>query len=462
MPIANIPKHPVISPPHEGYQRHGGLWREALITLAMGFGIALPLYGIGANIYLVLTVLASALVISIFYYPLFGVILAFILSGTSQLTLVIPDYLSISKLVMIFTAIAYLMRSSLAKDLREALKSKALLFYALPGIWFLFAIPFTSLLGGADPGQIASRIFNIISILLLSFLVSAILKNTQQLNTTILGMVLGSVVVGVWIIFFEAGGATRKLYAAIDNITIFYDHNLGIQLALTIVLSWILLIQSSWFIKSLVLFSNAILVVCVFLTQSRSAYAGILAAILIVFLKLLSKGRIISLLKIGLVIYILGIALMWFINSDFLPQYVKQVSFIRFESMFEPRANTSVNERLDVLWPASWTFILDNPVFGGGMAGGAKFRAAHNAVLEMGVEGGLIGICFYFISVFFMVQTAYRASNPRLQMWGLAIAGFVIMASQTNPGQFYSIPYGFVMGFIAWIEIHRTSSVSRL
>lgn len=458
MPTVTNSKFTRSSSSYKDYQYHGIFLGKALIILAVGLGIALPLFGMGTNIYLPFTVLASTLIISLFYYPLVGVILAFVLSGTSQLTVVIPDALSISKLVMMFTVIIYFMKSSLTKDLRKALKSKVLLCYALPGIWFLCTIPFTTLLGGADPDQIASRIFNIISILLLAFLISAIPKNIQEVNTTILGMVLGSAVVGVWIIFFQAGGATEKLYAAIDNVTIFYDHNLGIQLGLSVLLSSILLIQPFWFIKTLVLISNVLLLICIFLTHSRTAYASIIVGVLIILLRILFKNKIISIFKCVFIISVLGLVLMWFINSDFLPQQVKLLSFMRFESMFKPKANTSYDERLDALWPNSWSFVLNNPVLGSGIAGGTKYGIAHNAVLEMGVEGGLIGICFYFISLFFMLQATCRASDPDLQMWGLAITGFVIMASQTNPGTFYSIPYAFVIGFTAWIELHISST----
>lgn len=436
-------------------RRHGGLWREAVVALGVGFSLSLLLLAGGASPFLVKIVLGCSIGIAILYYPLLGLILALLLAGTNQLFVLIRDVFSVSKLAMTVALVGYLMHSSIGPDLRQALKSKALCFYILPCIWFFVTIPF----GAADIGQILQRITTVISIISLAFLVASMPKNMHQLRSSILLLVLGSAALGVWVMFFTASGLTTTIYENIDGVTTYYDHDFGIELGLTICFSWILLKRLAWPGGIGVLLLNIVLMACILLTQSRSTYAGILVASLTILSWTLLQGKWIIAAKITLIFAALALALMWFIQSNLLPEEVMLITLDRFNSMFEPRSASGVTDRTEIIWPAALAFISDNPLIGAGMAGATRVGAAHNAVLEMGIEGGLIAIFFYLVSVFFTLFGALRARDPWHRVCGLAIVGFIVTVSQTNPGTFYSIPYGFVVGLVAWMEIHTSKTI---
>jgi O-antigen ligase len=426
-------------------------WRPAAAIIIWGGALSWLLFMMNAlSMDQAIGLAACSAGISILIYPLFGLILSFVLSGLSQIAVLLPDFFSFSKLAGLACVVAYALKSNPARDLKRALKSITLISYAAPAAWLLIITPF----GIASPEDEFKRISTLLSILALAFVITALPRNISQLSGAILCMSLGSAIAGVWIIFFGASGLAENLYQSIDGITVFYDHNLGIQLGLAICLSWLLLQMANRRLTIAILSIDFCLLVCVVFTNSRSTWAGLLVSTVgPVLLSLQRLGHAKQLGKFVLGISILTVALIWITDRDAFSGALETLNS-RFDSLSDP-LNES-NGRLDVLWPQAVAYISEHPFVGAGLAGGNAVGAAHNAILEMGVEGGVAGIVIYLLSIAAMFFAAVRHQDPWIRLGALSISFFIFTVSQTNPETYYSIPYGFGVGVLAWLEIHNS------
>ena len=68
-------------------------------------------------------------------------------------------------------------------------------------------------------------------------------------------------------------------------------------------------------------------------------------------------------------------------------------------------------------------------------------------------------MALYLISVLGMFRVVVRTPDRWLRMCGLANLSFIVVVSQTTPSMYYSIPYGFGVGLLAWLEIHSEDAV---
>jgi len=399
-------------------------------------------------------VVASASVgVSILLCPILGLIIAFLFSGLGQLAVLVPNFFSYSKLAALIATAGYLFRATLFGDLGRAAKSKALLYYMAPALWFMLIGYF----GVATASEKLMRLYNIAGVIALAFLVTVVPKNLAQLRAAVFFMITGSALLGVWVMFYGASGLTAQLYSAVEGVTVYYDHDFGIQLGLAVSLSWLLLLGASRITTLMILAADILLVICVLLTHSRTAWAGVAVSSVLTWLWLIAlrgkwmTGRFI--LSVGFIGLVIGA--LW--QQDFFAPVVELIS-PRIDTMSDPTATSA--GRIEYLWPAAVDFIRDHPIMGGGLGSSASLGVAHNAFLEMGVEGGLIAIVIYLISVRFTLFGSLAAKDSWLRVYGFALGTYIVTVSQTNPSTFYTIPYGLVIGVVAWIEIHGAASMA--
>ena len=428
---------------------NGGSWRKALFTITLGFIFAFIAINFSKSLTPFSLILAGASVVfAIYYYPLLGLILALVFSGTSRIFVFIPDIFTFSKLFALLGLLAYIAKPTLIRDFRLIKTSKTLIAYCTPAIWFLITMPFSI----ASVDQIFTRIFNILAIILFVYVICAIPRNIKQLTTALFLMVVGSFLIGIWVIFFSASGLGEGLFVKVGKISLYYDHDFAIQLGLTICLSWILFRKSSIVLRGILLLCDAGLLICILFTNSRTTWIALIASIIFPILWLGFNGYFKKSVKILLLIGTFFIVCFFVFKST---TFYNDLT-TTFNSRAESLINLSSHElRITDIWPNAIKFILNHPLFGGGIGSSG---GAHNAFLENGAEGGLFGIFFYIFSLLTAFYYSSRATNFYVKMFGISLFSFVLIVSQTNPSTFYSIPYGFAMGLISWLETHPHES----
>jgi cell division protein FtsW (lipid II flippase) len=307
-------------------------------------------------------------------------------------------------------------------------------------------------LDGASFLDIVSRASTIISVLLTIILICIIPRSLIEIKKLFYFILIGSSLVGIYLIFFgnETFSKGYESFTTVDNFTIFYDHDFAIQLSLSLIFSWLLFYNNSNYNKIIIFILNLILLLCISTTLSRSAFAGIFFAVFSLFAFFIFQFKPLYFFKIGLILIFVFLLVKLFYQNDIFSKEYTQILLDRIESS----TTSSGNERIEILWPRAISYIFSNPIFGAGMGGGSKIGVAHNAILEMGVEGGLFGILFYFISIYYMIAFAFKLHNLFIKAWVFAIIVFIITISQTNPITFYSFHYAFAVGLICWLEIN--------
>lgn len=165
--------------------------------------------------------------------------------------------------------------------------------------------------------------------------------------------------------------------------------------------------ETSWSIRLASLGFIPFGFLCILLTASREGFlAALIALIGSAFLLFRRNGRRLTFAILGVPA---AVAAIWVT--------VPQATLERLATIPAQLQGGDLNQRLNI-WAAGWLAFIRAPFFGSGAgsfvtaAGLAPIDTAHNTLLSIGVEGGLVAIALCAVIVLVCIRAALRTSGP--------------------------------------------------
>lgn len=386
-----------------------------------------------------------AVLLSFFLYPVLGLVAALVLSGIPNLTTLIPNVVSGSKVVALVAALGCVSKPYFQARLQQLLQSRVFLSYLAPAVWYMLLFPISV----ADLTTRLSRMYNLVGVLVAVPLLVIAVRTKRELQFFAFLALVGGATVGLWAIFFAGSSAATDNFEVVDGITVFYEHNLGILLGLCLCLSVVLFEGRPLWFYTVIIGSSLAAFICMLLTHSRSSWAGLTVGSIATLLWLASRGQAKWFSRFVL-IGAVGMFLVMTVAQMKIAEPMVEIVMARVDT-FSDQTNVSTG-RIDVVWPRALEFLKSHFAFGGGLAAGSVVGVAHNQFLEAGVEGGIVALFLLGVSLRFIL-VPQRHPDYILVIVGLAAAWNITAVAQTNPATYYSLQYAFVVGLLAWIEI---------
>jgi len=162
-----------------------------------------------------------------------------------------------------------------------------------------------------------------------------------------------------------------------------------------------------------------------FLTASRGA-ALTLAVVLLLPISTLSKDRAKALA---------GIAVLAALCTMGLNSFSEDAAFRRLSTIADQVSARDLNGRIDI-WQKGYAAFLDHPVMGVGAGGfenaiGAargNGMAAHNALLGVAVEHGVVGLLLFLGTLGALVRRAWKCESRERRAWLILLAAWGVAA----------------------------------
>lgn len=271
---------------------------------------------------------------------------------------------------------------------------------------------------GLDP-----RLASLALLLVGSLLLSQLVRTPDDLRRAvtaiaIAGMVTASAVLGE--VFFTASAAARPIFhygSTVRGSGLLYDPNLsgaGMTMALPAVLAMLLTTRRNW-VRVLCALGFALVVVATFLTQSRAAVASSGCVLGLCVLGYGRRSRARAMLLSILILTTVG-AVLWFTPSSYEMRVATISQALHPGTAEEPSMRTRFN-----IARAAWRSFSNSPLVGVGFGnieaavednGAGIRRVAHNTLLQIAAELGIIGVVLATVFVIAVVAVYRKA-----QLW---------------------------------------------
>ncbi|QWD76426.1 O-antigen ligase family protein [Polynucleobacter sp. MWH-UH24A] len=377
----------------------------------------------------------------VFVNPVIGLSIGFIFYGLSGISNLYENSFSFSKLEILITLLILLIKwnKTYTRKLNTALSIKYWKFYSLPFfvITILTIISFNFL--NYDLSIFLSRFLSISLLIGLSIFVIILITNIDEYKIFYFYLLIGTILISLYLFF---GGYFGRQTILFGNNYIFgyYNHDIAILIALLILFSIPIYEISSSREKYVLLICNLFLLLCLLLSFSRTAIFSLFISLSYIFL---CKERIFRLRRIILLTLALSftfIIIIYSSSSEF-------IDLIKNRYLYDTESDRDYSGgRLSEVWPKAFEFIKDNIVFGGGLGSDAIYGTAHNVILEITLEGGIIAALIFLFSITMMYQESKKTTH---KIFNLSLLIFMLSAALFNPRTLYSIPFAIVIGISA-------------
>lgn len=389
---------------------------------------------------------AISVVVCTFLSPLFGLCLssvAIMLDADLPSLAVVPGYASIAKVLAIITALSLLVhlivKQNVVERLRAGFRSTTLRWYAFLGLWPFILVPVAM---GSWYDQFVMLSIQV-SMVGMVVLFGTIPRNFRELQVIVFGICIGAAILGIYTVAYGLPTAadTARLEGSTHGQ---YNYSMARGMAIALIMSIIPMRLSGWLMRSTLIATDVVLCLIIYFTLSRSTYVGLVGAML---LTPFMVPRIPFRYRVGYlcIAATLGATAIYILHTGILGD---------FWTLFVARADSAIDahessQRIEYVWPASLAFIKDHMLIGGGP--GAQFALglwAHNMILQVGMESGLIGLIFLALFLVATMREAARNSDPVLRLCSLSLITFWMIAGQFgNP--LFSQSFAVSVGVLA-------------
>lgn len=273
---------------------------------------------------------------------------------------------------------------------------------------------------------------------------NVVIVQSSQFNSVVFSVVSSMFILSLVSIFSPryVGGRVTAVYAYDPN-----DFALYLIMACSLVLPAVRHLRRFARISSYFVF--ALCLVSIYLTFSRGGALALLAVVLCGF-NFNWKNIV---LRVVLLAIVVGLGML----------FVDSTSLGRFSSLgsLENDYNIHAQEGRVAVWMRGLTIVLDNPLFGVGLASfrnaeatlheGGKWSDAHNSFIQVASELGIPGL-FVFIR---MLYSAYILAKPVCSSDWLGKGIRLALVAYVVGGFFLSWAYHFVLYFIIGLAMVR-------
>ena len=200
----------------------------------------------------------------------------------------------------------------------------------------------------------------------------------------------------------------------------FDPNDLAVTLVLAIPIAWFLSIRKSSYSWVYLLYIP-LAVLATLLSASRGATITLMVALLLPLATITRRfGR--AMVSIAVLLVVSGMAV---------ESLSSEISFRRLSTIVEQFTSRDLNGRFDI-WQKGYAIFLENPVIGVGAGGfetaaGARRgsgMAAHNALLGVAVEHGLVGLTLFLGAIVSLVRQAWRSTTSDRSLWLILLAAW--------------------------------------
>ncbi|WP_309570548.1 O-antigen ligase family protein [Deinococcus sp.] len=241
-----------------------------------------------------------------------------------------------------------------------------------------------------------------------------------------LRLALGSIVAGAWVSVALTLGTFIEQHPSP-----FYDrysggnfdpNELGLILSLSVPLAWWLARELKWpLLRAALMLYPAAALFALLLTGSRAALIAYVFSLLYVLYDIFFGGTFGRHVRVGLLAALATCA--WGVSV------VAPGSVARLSTTFTELSSGNLNDRRDI-WAAAWTLSGTSPLLGvgvGRLEGDLKpyfgqAIVAHNTLITVAVEGGVIGALLYAAFLGLLLLNLGSLRGPLLPMWLACLA----------------------------------------
>jgi hypothetical protein len=274
----------------------------------------------------------------------------------------------------------------------------------------------------ADPDRTLRRVLSFIQLFLTAWIIHQSVRTAERYHKLLTAWVLGCCVC----LAGQAHNFLLDIRQGDGRCTApgFDPNDLAVTLVLGIPAAWHLSLREKTRGWLFLLYIPAAVVGC-FLTASRGA-ALTLAVVMLLPLSSLSRASAKGLAGLaamtGLCVFMVG-------------SLSEEAAFRRLSTIGEQVTARDLNGRMDI-WMKGYTAFLEHPIAGAGAGGfenavGAtrgNGMAAHNALLGVVVEHGIVGLFLFVGGLAALARRAWRNESRERRMWLLLLTAWAVAA----------------------------------
>lgn len=370
--------------------------------------------------------------------PLIGLALVLAALPIDGLTLLVPDYLTLTKFLSALVLLSLMPRLPQA-DLPSVFSSRTLRWWLLLPVWTFLLLPVAD---HVDAGWMSWT--TEVLTCGLSFMIAVTITNPTRLRFMCLVSVSSVALLAIVSLLpagerlFNVASANRLAAGTNPNI-------LANIFAVALFLSAIAWHYSSGTTKIVLLGMDAVILVAIGLTASRGTWLAILVALVA---GLLFSRRISLRTRLGLGFAVLLLGSAAFVVVSFNEALGGGEAIMRrMESLSD--VSSAEGTRLTYIWPHYLQVIADSPWFGGGpgkMLG--DNLSTHSDYLMFLAEKGVPGLLLYLCFIAASFREAMRNHNEWLRLSGMIILVYLLSTGLTHTTQ-SSKSYAIAVGMLA-------------
>ncbi len=290
--------------------------------------------------------------------------------------------------------------------------------------WMLLFVLWAGLnvVQSAEPERTLRRVLSFVQLFLDAWIIHQSIRSTERYHKLLYAWVLGCCVC--------LGGLTfnflQNIFQGDGRFTApgFDPNDLAVTLVLGIPAAWYLSVRepaTGWLIRLYI----PIAIAATFLTASRGAVLT-LAIVLLLPSSTIPKHSAKALVGVAVLISLCGFAVAGLST---------EISFRRLSTIIDQVSARDLNGRIDI-WRRGYAAFLDAPFVGVGAGGfenaiGAargSGLAAHNAILGIAVEHGLVGLLFFLGVLAALLHRAWKNAPQERKLWVLLLLAWCVAA----------------------------------
>ncbi len=275
-----------------------------------------------------------------------------------------------------------------------------------------------NIMESAEPERTLRRVLSYMQLFLDAWIIHQCLQSAGRLEKLLAAWLLGCYVCAAGVLY----NFSRNVYQGDGRYTApgFDPNDLAVTLVLGIPVAWYLSLRNlpyKWIYRLYMPFAIA----AILLTASRGALVT-LSVVLLYPLTTIPKTSAKALA---------GIVLLAVLSSAAVMQFSSEISFRRLSTIADQLSARDLNGRIDI-WQRGYEAFLERPLMGAGAGGfgtavGARRGrelAAHNTLLGILVEHGLIGLALFLGICLALLRRTRRMPPPEARLWFFLLLGW--------------------------------------
>lgn len=331
------------------------------------------------------------------------------------------------------------------------------LFLVLLLIWSILSYTWAY-----DQEMTLFRIQSLVQALLFFFLFQNLVRDKKSLNILIIAFFFSALIASALAI--ERGMSSSNLLRASageDQSPAHLAESLGIGI---LMIPYLINILKNNYLRLLVLSGGFIIATAIFMTSTRGAMVGIVAAFIITWFIAFSK-----LIRFRTIIFVTSLLIVGFIymaSTGIISKY----AYLRVITILNSSKTQGGSGRTNI-WAVGMEMVKDNPVVGVGLQnfpirfrnyiditdfpdkGPVKrFRDPHNIFLSVQSELGIIGTLIFLSFLFLNIRELINRRNQPIAILGLLLIFFILISGMVLT-LLYRKYFWFIMGIAAVIPM---------